>query len=116
MAAKIYTAPKEVSLPSNTFDNVKDWQENDEKYIANLKKHLQEELGYNEKNTGEVIKFPAADGYALYMVISMKPLMLVHLELGDAWCYQYASRLTAKDVQTKIDQQKRIDEMFAKRK
>jgi hypothetical protein len=50
------------------------------------------------------------------MVISMKPLMLIHLELGDAWCYQYANRLTAKDVQAKIDQQKAIDKLFSDKK
>lgn len=114
MAAKIYTAPEEVKLPDNTFENVRDWKENDDKYIADLKQYLQE-LGYNHKNTGEVIHFPVADGQAMYMVASMKPLMLIHLELGDAWCYQYANRLTAKDVQTKIDQQKRIAELFPKR-
>ena len=113
--AKIFSAPEEVALPETTFQNVSEWQKLDNKYIADLKQHLHE-LGYNEKNTGEVIRFPAADGYAQYMVISMKPLMLIHLELGDAWCYQYANRLTAKDVQAKIDQQKAIDKLFSDKK
>ena len=107
MSAKIYTAPEEINLPNNTFSNVKDWKENDEKYIKEVTQHLQE-LGYNGKNFGEIIKFPAADGYALYMVISMKPLMLLHLELGDAWTFQYANLLTATEVQKKIDADKRF--------
>jgi len=107
MAAKIYSAPAEVKLPENTFDNVKDWEVNDNKYIEELKQHLQE-LGYNGKNMGEILRFPAADSYALYMVISMKPLQLVHLELGDAWGFQYANLLTAKEVQKKIDAEKRF--------
>lgn len=107
MAAKIYSAPTEVKLPENTFDNVKDWEENDNKYIEALKQHLRE-LGYNGKNMGEILQFPAADSYAMYMVISMKPLQLVHLELGDAWTFQYANLLTAKEVQKKIDGSKRF--------
>jgi len=107
MAAKVYSAPEEVKLPDNTFDNVKDWVTNDNKYIESLKQHLRE-IGYDGKNMGEILKFPAADGYAQYMVISMKPLQLVHLELGDAWTFQYANLLTATEVQKKIDAEKRF--------
>lgn len=34
---------------------------------------------------GKVVRFPAADSYAQYMVASEKPLHLVHLPIGDAW-------------------------------
>lgn len=61
-------------------------------------------------------QFPVADGYAEYMVASMKPLELVHIPLGDAWQFEYAHRLTAKDVQDKIDQQKALEELFNKKK
>lgn len=113
--AKIFQAPDAVKLPETTFQNVSEWQKLENQYISDLKQHLQG-LGYKDKNTGEVIQFPAADGYAQYMVASMKPLRLIHLELGDAWCFQYAERLTAKDVQQKIDQQKALKEMLSKRK
>lgn len=103
--AKIFSAPKEVKLPETTFQNVSEWQKLESKYIADLKEHLQS-LGYKDKYTGEVIRFPAADGYAQYMVASTKPVMLIHLELGDAWCFQYAERLTAKDIKDKIDNEK----------
>jgi hypothetical protein len=64
---------------------------------------------------GEIIKFPVADGYAMYMVASMKPLMLIHLALGDAWSYGDVDLMTAKRVQDKIDQQKALDKLFAKK-
>lgn len=34
---------------------------------------------------GQEITFPVADGYARYVVVSEKPLKLVHLAVGDAW-------------------------------
>ena len=112
--AQIFQAPDAIKIPETTFQNVSEWQKLESKYIADLKQHLQE-MGYNGKNSGEVIKFPAADGYAQYMVASMSPVRLIHLELGDAWCYQYANRLTAKDVQDKINQQRAMDELFSKK-
>jgi hypothetical protein len=34
--------------------------------------------------------------------------------LGDAWDFQYAHLLTAKEVQEKIDQQKALERLFKK--
>lgn len=113
MAAKIYSAPVEINLPENTFDNVKDWVKNDDDYIKELRSHLKT-LGYIGKNVGEIIQFPVGDGYAQYMVVSMKPLRLIHLELGDAWCFRYANLLTAKEVQKKIDGAKALSRLFKK--
>lgn len=115
MAAKVYQAPQEVSLPKNSFDNVAEWQENEKKYIEQLKEHLTK-MNYVGKNVGEILRFPAADGYAQYMVISMRPLMLIHLELGDAWTFQYAHLLTAKEVQQKIDAEKRLNAFLEENK
>jgi len=115
MAAKVYQAPKEVSLPEFSFQNVSAWQENEKKYIEQLKEYLTK-MNYVGKNVGEILRFPAADGYAQYMVISMKPLMLIHLELGDAWTFQYANLLTAKEVQKKIDAAKRFDAFLEENK
>lgn len=111
--AKIFSAPEEVKIPKLDFNDVKNWRANDEKYIQELKNHIQS-LGYTGKNVGEVIQFPVADGYAQYMVASMKPLQLIHIPLGDAW--QYAHLLTAKEVQQKIDQTKAIKELFSNKK
>jgi hypothetical protein len=112
--AKIFSAPEEVKVPKLDFNDVKNWEADDKRYIQELKSHIQS-LGYTGKNVGEVIKFPVADGYAQYMVASMKPLQLIHLPLGDAWDWQYAHLLTAKEVQEKIDQDKAWKEMIAKK-
>lgn len=63
------------------------------------------------------LKVPeVADSYAVYIVASMKPLELVHIPIMDAWEFQYANRLTAKDVKEKIRSEKALQALFAKKK
>lgn len=38
----------------------------------------------------KVISFPFADGFAMYFVKSMRPLVLQHIPYGDAWQIPYA--------------------------
>jgi len=110
--AKVYLAPKSIKVPELDFRNINGYEKACDNYKAELKAMLQERN--NEKNVGEIIRFPVADGYAEYMVASMKPVELVHLPLGDAWDFQYAHLLTAKEVQEKIDQQKALERLFKK--
>ena len=60
----------------------------------------------------QIVKFPVADGYALYAVTSEKPLVLRHIPYGDA--YQAAAAtirgLTMRDVEA----QRKFDEFFEK--
>lgn len=46
------------------------------------------------------------------MVAGLKPVEIVHLPIMDGWDFQYANRLTAKDIREKIEQQKAIDKTF----
>lgn len=113
MSAEIFKAPKELKLPEIDFANFnyEEYVKAEDKYVEDLIK-LVKDTGYKGKNVGKIIRFPVADGYAQYMVISMKPLRLIHLELGDAWHFQYIERLTAKDVQDKIDGEKALEKLF----
>jgi len=52
---------------------------------------------------GKEIRFQVADGYARYVVLSLKPVQLIHLDVMDGYTFQYANRLTATDVQREID-------------
>ncbi len=116
--AKIFRAPDSIKLPSfSTFmkDGKYDREAHvkaEETYLAELKAMLVKRK--NGKNVGEVVQFPCADSYAQYMVASMRPLELVHLPLGDAWDYPYIERLTATDIQNKIDQQQALNKLFKK--
>jgi hypothetical protein len=116
--AKIFSPPKSLKEPNLSFENIPQYKSECEKYMQDLKEILLKNAHVKQKpttNIGEVIQFPVADGYAQYMVASMKPLELVHIPLSDAWHFQYANRLTAKDVQEEIDQQKAINKLFSKK-
>ena len=114
--AKIYSAPKEIKQPTFNFENFnyKKHQEQEDKYIDDLKAYLAGR-GYTGKNAGETISFPVADSQAVYMVVSMRPLQLMEVPVGDCWTFQYIDRLTAKDVQQKIDQKKSLAELFSQK-
>jgi hypothetical protein len=113
--ADIYSAPEEIKEPKIDFSggfNRKEHLAKEAKYIDDIKAFLAKN-GYKGKNMGKVIRFPVADGYAQYMVISMRPLMLMHLPLGDAYNFQYAHLLTEKEVNQKVKQQEALDKLFS---
>lgn len=110
MAAKIYS--NSIEKPRISWANPKAWKESEERYIQKTKELLLKRK--KGKNVGEIISFPYADSNAQYMVASMRPLELVHLEVGDAWEFPQAHLMTAKEVQKKLDSQKRIEELFSK--
>ena len=113
--AKIFEVPKEVEIPVLNFRDIKGYNEACEKFTTDLKAHLNK-MGYNEEYTGEIARFPVADGKAEYMVISLKPVMLVHLPLWDAWNYQHINRLKAVDIKQNIDTAKKLAQMFGGKK
>lgn len=115
MATQIFSPPDTIKVPSLDFKNIDKYPKQCEKYTADLKKILQEH-NPKGKNVGEIIRFPVADGNAEYMVLNMRPLQLVHLPLGDAWEFAHADLLTPKAVQDKIDQQKRMDKLFGRKR
>jgi hypothetical protein len=114
--AKIFNPPSELTLPKLDWENVKNYHKDCETYKQDLKKLLIEKYKRTGANVGEIIQFPVADGYAMYMVSSMKPLELIHLPFGDGWSFQYVHLLKAKDVQQKIDQAKALTKFFSERK
>ncbi len=109
--AEIYSAPKEVRLPKLDFSNMQDYNKDCNRYVSDLVKHIKD-MGYKGKNVGEIVKFSVADGYAEYMVLSMKPMRLVHIPLGDAYEFQYAHLMTAKEINQKLDAQKKLAQLF----
>lgn len=116
--AKIFGAPSSLKVPSFSFtgniqETRKAYQEAEQTYLDELKALLLKRK--NHQYVGEVIKFPVADSYALYMVASLSPVELVELPLGDGWSFQYAHRLTKKDIIEKIESAKKLKEIFSKK-
>ena len=62
----------------------------------------------NGPYAGEIIQFPVADGRASYIVLSLKPVQLIHLSTGDDYEYPYIERLTATDITQRIEQTRKV--------
>lgn len=67
---------------------------------------------------GKAIRFPWADGYAIYFVKSVSPPVLQHVPVGDAWRIPYAHirGVRAADIRDMLDADRRQREFFAKRR
>jgi hypothetical protein len=117
----IYRPPKEVGECPKTMDFFTDKKfDRDSLYKAEGKwiDKLREWCKQNSDDVlaGEVIKEPVADGYAVYMILSTKPVRLIHLPLGDAWESRWAHRWTAGDVKMMLAQERRLQEVLSTNK
>jgi hypothetical protein len=113
MAAKVYSAPKEIKKPeflvNGEYDHAAYGKACDE-YVAAVRKFC-EEKGSGDLR-GKEIRFGVADGHASYLVFSSKPLQLIHLEMGDAWHFQYAHLLTLAEVRKEVRALEGLNELF----
>ena len=93
MSAKIYTVPSAVTVPEMDFANFDHdkWEKDENNYV------------------GECIKFGVADGEAVYMVASLRPLELIHSPMMDGYQAQNIDLMTAKRVKETIDATKRLN-------
>jgi hypothetical protein len=83
-----------IDLPEGTVPNPlhidysMDWREQGELYIQRVREWV--ETQSTDEWCGYIIKFPAADGYAMYMIVDSEQETIVHLALGDAWTIPHA--------------------------
>ena len=91
--AKIYKSP--INPP--IFNN-KTWREDDKKYIEELKQWCIQNTKNKDEYTEEIFGLPIADGKALYMVLNINPLEMIHIDIADGWDSQFANRVTKKEV------------------
>lgn len=113
--AKVYDPPASIKVPEFDFRDIPKYNEDCDRFKSELKTFCierAEKSGVTDENIGEIIRFPVADGYAEYMVGALKPVQLIHIPTWDAWEFQYANRLTKKDVLEKIQQQKSLEKLF----
>lgn len=118
MAAKIYSAPDSIKKPAFDFSDTKAYFKAEAEYVDRLKQFAKDQSLSKAKPAdreyiGEEIRFPVADGYARYIVYSLSPVTLIHIDTCDGWQFQYANRLTAKDVKREVDHVKALERLFA---
>jgi hypothetical protein len=109
--AKIFNVPSEIRKPKLDFTDFEAYERDCERYENEIRAWINQN-GYNGKNAGEIIRFQVADGYARYMVLQMRPTALIHIDTMDAWHFQYAHILSAKEIQDAIDKEKALNKLF----
>lgn len=85
-----------------------------EEYVRRVKALAKSEGTCPE--AGKEIRFPVGDGYARYVIQSMKPVRLIHLAVHDRYHFEYVGRLTASDIRKELSAQASLDRLFSKRK
>lgn len=112
---QIYSGIEGIEIPKFDFKDVKGSNEREANYIQQIKNQVKAEHPNNE-NVGEEIRFAVADGYATYIVASIRPLELIHIGTGDAYHYPDVAKYKAKDIIAKIEQQKALNKLFSPKK
>ena len=116
-------AKESLSPPFDQFSDFRDEQDRwdsqaSDKAVAHWLEGVQAELRKKSGDlVGEIFGAHAGDGCAQYIVLSQKPLILQHLNIGDAWSIPYAHirGLRIADVREQIEADRRADEIFGKK-
>lgn len=108
----VYSPPEEMKAPE--FDLTIPFDEQhkrEQKWLSRFKEWCIK----NGKGPykGKLITECVADGKAMYMVLSLRPCILIHLPLGDAYQSRWAHRWTASDVKQMVEREEALNELFA---
>lgn len=108
----VYSGIESISAPE--WVSGIDWKEHDKKE----KEYVEAIMAWCKENgkgkyAGKEVRFHVADGYARYVVISLSPLRLVHLAVGDAWHFRYVRSLKADAIIDEIERQDAIRKLFS---
>jgi hypothetical protein len=109
----VYAPPKELGQPpeiAQPFD-FNTYQRACDKFVQSVKDWAK--LYGSSECRGEEIDFPVADGHARYIILSLRPVKLIHLPVGDGWQFNYAHLLRAADVRKEVQRNKSMAKMFS---
>jgi hypothetical protein len=110
MSATIFDVPVRFkkSIP-DIFQNYEEYQTLEKQWIEDLEDWVRGQFGVG-KYIGRTLRFPVADGEAIYMVMRLSPRVeLIHLPLMDAYEFGYAHLMTASEVKKQIDAKDKWD-------
>lgn len=112
--AEVFDPPKSIKVPEINFGDFKGYEKKCAEFRAKLKEFLINRKP-NGELVGETILIPMADSHAEYMVMSLKPVQLVHVPLMDAWDSEYARLMTAKSIRDHVKRDEALKSLFSKK-
>lgn len=110
---KVFTPPKEIKVPEFDWKDREKGEAAEAQFMKDLADYCKNR-NPNEKYAGELIEFQVGDGYAQYMIASLKPVQLVHIPLGDSWEFRYVTKLSKTDIIKQIEAEKAFNKIFQK--
>ena len=110
---KVYSGVEGISKPKLGSD-WKSYGERAEEYVKKIKDYAKKHGRGPE--AGKEISFGVADGKARYVVVSLKPVELIHLDIWDGYQYRYINRLTAADIRREIKAVEALDALVRRAK
>jgi len=104
--AKVYSAPE--PAPDVTVSPWSEYERQENEYVLRMQTWAREQHP-SDGLAGNILRFPRGDGYAQYVVITSKPLALMHLAIGDAWDLPdwQLRGLRLTDVKAQLDWERR---------
>jgi hypothetical protein len=111
--AKIFSVPKEIKEPKFSLDQTRADHDKDVERYKNECRELIKKNGWTGKHSGEIISYQVADGFAQYMVVSVRPVQLLHLSYGDGYRFEMESKIDAKEIERKIKQSQALKKIFS---
>lgn len=112
---KIYSGIEGIEVPQFNWKDIQGTKQAEKDYLDHMATVCKVNT-LTDPLVGKIAKFPVADGYAMYMVYSTRPLELIHLAVGDAWHYEHIIRLTLEDIKENIERQEALTKLFTKTK
>lgn len=108
--AKVYAPPDDIELPSISGSN---WQDD-------YRRYEQEIVDFCKQNgkgpyAGKMIRDQVADGYAVYYILSLRPLVLILSQAFDAYRSRWDERWQVEDVKNMADREEALRQLFSQK-
>jgi len=116
MSNQIFQGVQGITIPNFDYD-IEDTNNRFKVYADASEKYLKDIQAWCKKNgkgkyAGGLIKLPVADGYALYVVYSLRPVKLVHIDIYDGYHSPLIDGVTASKIKQLVDSERKMQELF----
>lgn len=116
MPNKLYSPPQHLLDIQPSYNHNKKWNENQTAEAVWIDKVIDwAKTNGSSEYAGKEIRFPVADGNACYIVLSVKPLTLIHLPINDRYQSDLAKYLPLPEIKKIIRNSEALAKLFSKK-
>lgn len=112
---KVYAAPEGIQEPKWPSPYSYEAMVAEEKRFEDECRKWLADNGYNGPNSGKIVRFGVADGYAAYMLAEGRRSFLMHMPFGDAYQYRDVEFLPKAEILKRIKQEEGLKAIFGRK-